>query len=126
MPAETLPSDYPGESWTFRLSPQGAMVVTASKRKTYTSRSLITIISDLRESWKFESSKYLAFHPPTTPDNRILIKTRNSGQYNQVLDYTLLLDDDRIFNYGIFGLQRIPPMDFFGKHQQERRPFISA
>ncbi len=102
MPAETLPSDYPGESWTFRLSPQGAMVVTASKRKTYTSRSLITIISDLRESWKFESSKYLAFHPPTTPDNRILIKTRNSGQYNQVLDYTLLLDDDRIFNYGIF------------------------
>lgn len=102
MPAETLPSDYPGESWTFRLSPQGAMVVTASKRKTYTSRSLITIISDIRESWKFDSSKYLAFRPPTTPDNRILIKTRNSGQSNQVLDYTLLLDDDGIFNYGIF------------------------
>lgn len=102
MPAETLPSEYPGESWTFHLTPQGAMIVTSSNRKSYASRSLITMISDLRDDWNFDSSKYLAFRPLTIPDGRIFIKTKNSGQSNQVLDYTLLLDDYRIFNYGIF------------------------
>jgi hypothetical protein len=99
MPARAVDSSFPGESWTWKQTPEGIMKVKGYMSKTYKARAFLTVVRNLSSSFTFDPRKFLFFK--SSVELMHIIPTPIK-QFEGVLDYQILVGSSGVYNYGIF------------------------